>query len=116
MVLASAVYLSLLGKQGLTQVANLNYQKAHYAAQKISALPNYKLCFEAPFFNEFAVHCPISADEVNAHLLENDILGGYALGETHPEMKDCLLIAVTEMNTRQEIDLLVEHLAEASHD
>ena len=115
MVLASAVYLSLLGKQGLEQVATLNYQNAHYAAQQITALPGYEMCFDAPFFNEFAVHCPISADEINAHLLEHDILGGLALGETNPEMKNCLLIAVTEMNSRQEIDRLVEVLAEASH-
>jgi glycine dehydrogenase subunit 1 len=116
MVLASALYLSLLGKTGLAQVANLNYQKAHYAAAQIAALPGYELCFDAPFFNEFAVRCPISADEVNAHLLEHDILGGFALGETHPGMKNCLLVAVTEMNTRQEIDQLVEGLAEAVND
>jgi len=115
MVLASAVYLSLLGKQGLQQVANLNYQKAHYAAQQITALPGYEMCFETPFFNEFAVRCPISADEINAHLLGHDILGGLALGEIKSEMKNCLLIAVTEMNTRQEIDRFVEVLAEASH-
>lgn len=116
MVLASAVYLSLLGKQGLAQVANLNYQNAHYAAQQITALPGYEICFDAPFFNEFAVRCPISADEMNAHLLDYDILGGYALGDVLSEMKNCLLIAVTEMNTRQEIDRLVEVLAEVSND
>jgi glycine dehydrogenase subunit 1 len=97
-------------------VAELNYHKAHYAAQKIAAIPGFELCFETPFFNEFAVHCPISADEINAHLLEHDILGGYALGEAYPKMKDCLLIAVTEMNSRQEIDRLVEHLTEAAND
>jgi glycine dehydrogenase subunit 1 len=115
MVLASAVYLSLLGRQGLAQVANLNYQNAHYAAQQITALPGYEMCFDTPFFNEFAVHCPISADEMNAYLLDFDILGGYALGDVLPEMKNCLLIAVTEMNTRQDIDRLVELLAEVSH-
>ncbi len=72
------------------------------------------MCFDAPFFNEFAISCPISADEINAHLLDHDILGGFALGETNPEMKNCLLLAVTEMNSRQEIDRLVEALAEAS--
>lgn len=115
LVLASAVYLSVLGKHGLAQVANLNYQKAHYAAQQITALPGYEMCFDTPFFNEFAVHCPISADEINAHLLEHDILGGFALGEANQEMKNCLLIAITEMNSREEIDRLVEILAEASH-
>jgi glycine dehydrogenase subunit 1 len=116
MVLAASVYLSLLGKQGLAQVAELNYHKAHYAAEKIAAIPGFKLCFKDPFFNEFAVRGPISADEINAHLLEHDILGGYALGEVYPDMKDCLLIAVTEMNTRQEIDRLVEVLAEVAND
>jgi len=115
MVLASTVYLSLLGKAGLAQVAHLNYQKAHYAAERISALPGYEMCFDALFFNEFAVHCPISADEINAHLLEHDILGGFALGEVDPKLKNCLLIAVTEMNTRPEIDRLVNHLAEVSY-
>lgn len=115
LALAASVYLSLLGKQGLAKVAELNYHKAHYAAQQIAALPGFELCFEAPFFNEFAVHCPISADEINAHLLEHDILGGYALGEAHPGMENCLLIAVTEMITRDEIDDFVAHLAEVRH-
>jgi glycine dehydrogenase subunit 1 len=115
MVLASAVYLSLLGKNGLAQVANLNYQKAHYAAQQINAIPGYELCFEAPFFNEFAVRCPISANEINAHLLDFDILGGFALGDVNPTMKNCLLIAVTELNTRDEIDQLVQKLTEVSN-
>jgi glycine dehydrogenase subunit 1 len=116
MVLASTIYLSLLGKHGLAQVAHLNYQKAHYAAQQITALSGYELCFETPFFNEFAVRCPIPANQLNAHLLEHDILGGLALGEADPDFKNCLLIAVTEMNTRQDIDNLVQHLAEVAHD
>ena len=115
MVLASTLYLSLLGKHGLAQVANLNYQKAHYAAQQISTLPGYELCFETPFFNEFAVRCPIPADQLNAQLLQHDILGGFALGKDNPDLENCLLIAVTEMNSRQDIDNLVQHLAEVSN-
>jgi glycine dehydrogenase subunit 1 len=115
MVLAATVYLSLLGKNGLAQVAELNYHKAHYAAQQIAALPGYELCSDDPFFNEFAVRGPVSADEINNHLLEHDILGGFALGQVFPEMKDCLLIAVTEMNTFQEINNLVERLGEVSN-
>ncbi len=115
MVLAAALYLSLLGKQGLEQVSNLNYQRAHYAAQQITALPDYEMCFETPFFNEFFFFFDISSYEIYTHLLEHDILGGFALGKTIPEMKNCLLIAVTEMISRQEIDRLVEILAEASH-
>ncbi len=55
-------------------------------------------------------------DEVNAHLLEHGIIGGYDLGQDYPSLKDHMLIAVTEMNTKEEIDTLVEALSEVSHD
>jgi glycine dehydrogenase subunit 1 len=114
--LACTVYMSLLGKQGLREVAELCYHKAHYAAQQIAALPGYSLWSEAPFFNEFVVHCPTPAAEINEHLLDHDILGGYLLGQDYPGMENDLLVAVTEMNSREEIDLLVDVLAEVSHD
>ncbi len=115
MVLASAIYLSLLGKSGLDQVAELNYHKAHYAAGEIAAIPGYELAYEAPFFNEFTMRCPRPAAEINAHLLAHDIIGGYDLGQAFDGLNDCLLIAVTEMNSREEIDLLIQTLAEESH-
>jgi glycine dehydrogenase subunit 1 len=114
--LASTVYMSLVGKQGLREVAELCYHKAHYAAQQIAALPGYSLWSKAPFFNEFAVHCPGPAAEIAEHLLDHDILGGYLLGQDYPGMENDLLIAVTEMNSREEIDLLVDVLAEVCHD
>jgi glycine dehydrogenase subunit 1 len=116
MALASTVYMSLLGKEGLREVAELNYHKAHYAAQQIVALPGYRLWSDAPFFNEFAVRCPKQVSEINAHLLDHDILGGYDLGQDYQGMENVMLVAVTEMNSRQEIDLLVDVLSEVSHD
>ncbi|HBG74487.1 MAG: glycine dehydrogenase (aminomethyl-transferring) [Chloroflexi bacterium GWB2_49_20] len=116
LALASAVYLSLLGQTGFRQVAELCYHKAHYAAEQISKLKGYHLCFDTPFFHEFSVCCPKPVAEINAHLLEHGILGGYDLGQDYPALKDHMLIAVTEMNTREEIDLLVEILEEVSHD
>jgi glycine dehydrogenase subunit 1 len=113
MALASAVYLSVLGKNGLKQVANLCYQKAHYAAEQLSQIPGFGLCFAAPFFHEFVLCCPMPVDELNQHLLEHGILGGYELGQDYPALKDHLLIAVTEMNTKEEIDLLVDVIKEA---
>ena len=105
--------MSLLGKHGLREVAELCYHKAHYAAQINSPnCPATALWSKAPFFNEFALHCPIPAAEINDHLLEHDILGGYDLGQDYPGMENDLLIAVTEMNTRDDIDLLVDVLAE----
>lgn len=114
--LAATVYISMLGKQGLRQVSELCYHKAHYAARSIASLPGYSLWSQIPFFNEFVVRCPTGVDELNLRLLEDGILGGYDLGKDYPELANHMLIAVTEMNTREDIDLLVDILAEVSHD
>ena len=113
--LGTAVYLSLLGKRGLRQVANLCYQKAHYAAQELSKIDGMGLCFSEPFFHEFAFCVNRPAADVNALLLEHGIIGGYDLGQDYPALKDHMLIAVTEMNSKEDIDRLVEVLSEVSH-
>ena len=112
LALASAVYMSTLGKTGLQQVANLCYQKAHYAASELSKIDGFGLCFTDPFFHEFALCCPKPASEVNEYLLDHGILGGYDLGQDYPSLANHLLVAVTEMNSKQEIDTLVEVLQE----
>jgi len=114
LALASAIYLSVLGKNGLKQVANLCYQKAHYAARELSKIKGYKVSSET-FFHEFVLECPQPASDVNAHLLEHGILGGYDLGQDYPSHKNHLLVAVTEMNSKEEIDTLVEVLSEVKH-
>jgi glycine dehydrogenase subunit 1 len=114
--LASTVYLSLLGKSGLQDLAKLNYHKAHYAAEKISTVPGFTVNPVQPFFNEFVVHCPRPAGEINVILLKHDILGGYDLSHDYPELTHELLVAVTEMNSRSEIDYLVAVLEEEIHD
>jgi len=116
LALASAVYMSVLGKTGMRQVANLCYQKAHYAAEELSKIDGFSQCFPEPFFHEFVLCCPRPAAEVNAHLLEHGILGGYDLGQDYPPLKNHLLVAVTEMNSKEEIDLLVETLKEEPHE
>ena len=116
LALAAAVYLSLLGQTGLRQVAELCYSNAHYAAERISSLPGYSLCFDAPYFHEFAVCCPNPVAEINAHLLEHGFLGGYDLGQDYPALKNTMLLAVTEMNTREEIDALLDVLTEVTND
>ncbi len=116
LALASAVYLSLVGKSGLRQVAELCYHKAHYAAEQLSQLPGMGLCFSEPYFHEFALCVGQPVEEVNAHLLEHGIIGGYDLGQDYPALKDHMLIAVTEMNSKEEIDALVSVLAEVAHD
>jgi glycine dehydrogenase subunit 1 len=113
--LGTAVYLSLLGKKGLRQVAELCYQKAHYAAQQLSKIDGMGLCFNEPFFHEFTLCVNRPVDEVNKYLLEHGILGGYDLGQDYPALRNHMLVAVTEMNSKQDIDVLVEVLSEVSH-
>jgi glycine dehydrogenase subunit 1 len=107
--LAATVYLAAMGKQGLRQVAELCYHKAHYAAQRIARLPGYALAFEGLFFKEFVMRCPRPPSEVNRALLERGIVGGL---DVNQYVENGLLLCVTEMNTREEIDRLVEALAE----
>ncbi len=116
MALAASIYLALVGKQGLKQVAELCYQKAHYAAKMISQLKGFTVLTDTQYFHEFVVKCPIPAAKVNRILLKKNILGGFDLSAYYPSLKHHLLIAVTEMNSRQDIDLLVSTLKEIDHD
>jgi len=110
MALAAAVYLSLMGKSGLRKVAELNYQKAHYAAKQIDSLQGYKVLRDKPFFNEFMVKALTPISEINEALIQEGIIGGYELGKDYPHLKDHMLMCVTEMNTKDEIDALVDLL------
>lgn len=113
MMLAATVYVSLMGKSGMRDVAEHCYHKAHYAAEQIAALPGYELLWpDQPFFHEFAVRGPKPASELNEILLAEGIVGGYDLGQDYPELKNSNLYAFTEMNSRDEIDFLISILAE----
>ena len=101
------VYLCTLGKQGLRRVAELCYHKSHYAAGRIASLPGYSLAFEGPFFQEFVVRCPKPVSDINRRLLEEGIVGGLDVSE---RIENGMLLCVTEMNTREEIDRLVAML------
>jgi glycine dehydrogenase subunit 1 len=116
MAMAASAYLSLLGKEGLREVANLCYQKAHYAAEQITSLPGFELWSEEPFFHEFVIKGPRPAAEINSFLLENKIIGGYDLGQDFPGLENCILFAVTEMNSKEQIDYLVSVLGEVTND
>ena len=110
MALAATVYLALMGKQGLRKAAELSYHKAHYAADQIYLLRGFSVDRSKPFFNEFVVRCPRPVAEINTLLLERGIIGGYDLGKDYPHLNNHMLLCVTEMNTRYEIDALVECL------
>ncbi len=111
LALAAAIYLAALGRCGLRRVAELCYHKAHHAADRIAELSGYTVLRDRPFFNEFVVRCPRPVAELNAYLLEeHGIIGGYDLGRDYPHLEGHMLLCVTEMNTRAEIELLVAAL------
>ena len=109
--LMAGMYLAYMGKQGLRAVAESCYHKAHYAAAEIDKLAGYRVVNYAPFFNEFPVKCPKPVSEINAALWEQGILGGYDLQQDYPHAVNEMLVCVTEMNTREQIDRLVAALA-----
>ena len=115
LALAAGVYLAALGRCGLPQTASLCYHKAHYAAAEIDTLQDYEVWQDKPFFKEFVVKCPRPVAAINQYLLDAwDIIGGYDLGRDYPHLADHMLIAVTETNTREEIDDLVAALEEVA--
>ena len=107
MALATAVYLATLGKTGLRQIAELCYHKAHYAANEIGKLKGFSLFSQKPFFKEFVVRCPIPPQQINKALFREGIIGGLDISHT---IENCILFCVTEVNTKQQIDRLVEIL------
>ncbi len=109
MMLAATVYMALLGKQGMQEIARLCLQKSHYLAEQLKTIDGVELTFDQPFFNEFVVSLPTSADELLDHLAQKDIIAGVPLSRWH-ESKNNLLIAVTEKRTIQEMDLFVREL------
>lgn len=114
MALCACIYMSAMGKHGMQQVANLNYQKSHYAAEQIGKLSGYRIWNQGAFFNEFVVECPVSVSEINQTLLAENIIGGYDLSVEYPQLKKHLLLCCTELNSKDEIDGLVNVLGEFS--
>jgi len=110
LALAVTVYLAAMGKQGLRHVARLCYDKAHYAASQIEKLPGHAIADrDATFFQEFVVELPRPVSETNALLREEGIVGGLDVSKDGVHR---MLLCVTETNTREEIDHLVDALAE----
>lgn len=112
MALRATIWMTLLGKQGFAELGRTNLSRAHHAAQAIAALDGYELAYpDAPFFNEFVVRTPVPAAEVNRRLLdEHGILGGYDLGRLDPADDHLWMVAVTDINTADDIARLVSAL------
>jgi glycine dehydrogenase subunit 1 len=107
-------YLSLMGPDGLREVARQSHAKAAYAAKEIAALTGYSIATPPPFYNELLVMGPKPAAEIRQALTERKILGGVLVRGSYPELENGLLLAFTEQNTRDDIDRLVAALAEVA--
>jgi glycine dehydrogenase subunit 1 len=113
--LAATIYMETMGKKGLQEVAFQNVQKAAYAAKCISEIEGFSLPFSASKFNEFVVRAPKPADEILSELLsKKGIVGGLSLSRYYSENPNDFLVCVTETNSREQIDNLVEGLKEIS--
>jgi glycine dehydrogenase subunit 1 len=114
MALCTTVWMAALGKGGLRQIAEASVQKAHYAAQELCKIAGVSLAFtEAPFAFEFAVDLGRDAAAIRDALLDKGILAGLPLGDFRSDMKNLLLVAVTEVRTRQQIDDFVHQIGQA---
>lgn len=112
--LRASIYLSLLGPTGLREVAELSARKAHYARQTLAATERLTPAFDHPIFKEFVVRVADGRVEpLLAELGEAGFHAGVALGRWYPELADCILVAVTEKRTRDEIDRLASCVAAA---
>ena len=107
--LLMTTYLAVIGRAGFKKVAELCYHKAHYAAIEIDKLPGYSVKTDGPFFHEFMVECPKPPAEINRALIDSKIIGGHDMSD---RSNNGMLICVTEVNTRAEIDALVYALSE----
>lgn len=108
--LAAAVAMTALGKQGVQEMALLNVQKTQYAKREIEKLEGYEVAYSSPVFNEFVIKTPRPVCEINKELLKERIIGGFDLSRDYPELGQHMLIAVTELRTKEEIDRLVKGL------
>jgi len=108
--LRAHIHLSMLGKEGLKSVAQLCFDKAHYAKERIKAIPGVKVMESSPTFNEFTVKLPIDAGECVGRMVELGFAAGFPLGRYYEGMENYLLVAVTEKRTKYEIGRLAEAL------
>ena len=112
MALAATVYMSALGKNGMRKVAESSVQNTQYAISKLTAA-GAKVKFSGKVFDEFTLELPKNATAVRDALLAKGILAGLPLGPYYPGMENSLLVAVTEIRSKDQIDRFAAELGEA---
>jgi glycine dehydrogenase subunit 1 len=108
---AATVYMAFLGRTGMRRVAEVNVARAHQAYERMLADTKVGSCFTAPFFNEFVIRTK-PLDEIIRNCSAQKIIPGISLARWYPELPDCLLVCVTEMNDGEGIDRLVRAISE----
>lgn len=108
--LATCIYLTLLGKEGIREVGELNLDRAHYLREAIGGLKGFRVERAAPIFNEFVVTSDKPFSEIQARLIPQGILPGIEFGRYYPEMEDSFLVCATETKTREDLDRFVRAL------
>jgi glycine dehydrogenase subunit 1 len=109
-MLAVTIYLAVMGKQGLRELALLNLSKTDYMKKKLAKIQGFEMRFSGDTFNEIVLKCPKPANKIRDALLEYKILAGLPLGNYYPALDDSLLLCATELNTVEDIDRLAEKL------
>ncbi|MBI3252673.1 MAG: aminomethyl-transferring glycine dehydrogenase subunit GcvPA [Candidatus Omnitrophica bacterium] len=112
--LKGAIYLTLLGREGLKKLALLNFQNAHRARERLLKIKGVRVFSDGPFFNEFALHIKKNPAAFRADLLREKILGPLTLSEFYPDLPDGFLFAVTENRTRWDEDRLTRAVGETA--
>ena len=112
--MTAAVYLAAMGKKGLQKVATLSMSKAHYLANRLCELDGYEMVYKGEYFHEFVTRVDKDVDKILKALENHGILGGYPLGNNpyNKESKGQILWCATEVNTKEEIDTLIQILKE----
>ncbi len=110
--LATTVYLSLLGPQGLKNLAQINYTHAHYLREGLSKIPGIHRKFSSPHFNEFVIELPDSPTKILPRLRQKKILGGINIENWGKGLERCLLVCATEMNSKEHIEEYIQAMKE----
>ncbi len=114
--LSAGIYLTSLGRKGLKKLARINLSRAAYLKEKLLKIQGVTEAFTSPTFNEFAVTLPASADKTLETLKTKNFIGGLDLGRYYPAMSNALLISVTEMNSKADIETFAEALKDMLRD
>lgn len=113
-MLSAAIYMALMGKEGISKVAELSTRKSHYLAEQINGLKGYELMFSAPFFKEFVVKTPVAPSMLIESLLDEKFFAGIDLSSYDYGLENCMLVCVTEKRTKEEMDKFVNSLSKVS--